>query len=88
MMREWEEQLRSPQVCYVLLNTSQRGHSRVTEMLRGSPGVVEIHNVTGDYNLVVKVSSDDIEQFAGAFSSSLKRIPGVKQVKTLIPTAI
>jgi hypothetical protein len=43
--------------------------------------------VTGDYNMVVKVSSDDIEQYAGAFSSSLKRIPGVKQVKTLIPTA-
>ena len=86
-MREWEEQLKTPQVCYVLLNTSQRGHSKVAEVLRESPGVVEVHNVTGDYNMVVKVSSDDIEQFAGAFSSSLKRIPGVKQVKTLIPTA-
>ena len=43
--------------------------------------------MTGDYNMVVKVSSDDIEQFAGTFSSSLKRIPGVKQVKPLIPTA-
>lgn len=86
-MREWEERMTSPQVCYVLLNTSKRGGSKVAEALRESPGVVEIHNVTGDYNLVVKVSSDDIEQFAGAFSSSLKRIPGVKQVKTLIPHA-
>lgn len=86
-MREWEEQMIAPQVCYVLLNTSQRGHAKVTEVLSESPDVVEVHNVTGDYNMVVKVSSDDIEQFAGAFSSSLKRIPGVKQVKTLIPTA-
>ena len=86
-MREWEEQLTNPQVCYVLLNTSQRGHKKVSDHLKESPGVVEIHNVSGDYNMVVKVSSDDIEQFAGAFSSSLKRIPGVKQVKTLIPTS-
>lgn len=86
-MREWEEQLKNPQVCYVLLNTSQRGYTKVTEVLRESPDVVEVHNVTGDYNMVVKVSSDDIEKFAGAFSSTLKRIPGVKQVKTLIPTA-
>lgn len=77
----------NPQVCYVLLNTSSRGQSKVAEHIRESPGVVEVHKVTGDYNMVVKVSSDDIEQYAGAFSSSLKRIPGVKQVKTLIPTA-
>ena len=86
-MREWEEQMMHPQVCYVLLNTSQKGHAKVIEVLNESPEVVEVHNVTGDYNMVVKVSSDDIEQKAGAFSSSLKRIPGVKQVKTLIPTA-
>jgi DNA-binding Lrp family transcriptional regulator len=86
-MREWEEQLMNPQVCYVLLNTSTRGQAKVAEHIRESPGVVEVHKVTGDYNMVVKVSSDDIEQYAGAFSSSLKRIPGVKQVKTLIPTA-
>lgn len=59
----------------------------MAEHIRESPEVVEVHKVTGDYNMVVKVSSDDIEQYAGAFSSSLKRIPGVKQVKTLIPTA-
>jgi DNA-binding Lrp family transcriptional regulator len=86
-MREWEEQLRTPQVCYVLLNTSSRGHTKVEESLREKPGVVEVYKVTGDYNMVVKISSDDIEQFAGAFSSNLKRIPGVKQVKTLIPTS-
>ena len=67
--------MKNPQVCYVLLNTSKRGHARVAEVLNESP------------DIVVKVSSDDIEQFAGTFSRSLKRIPGVKQVKTLIPTA-
>ena len=86
-MREWEEQMINPQVCYVLLNTSSRGQAKVAEHIRDSPEVVEVHKVTGDYNMLVKVDSDDIEQYAGTFSSSLKRIPGVKQVKTLIPTA-
>ena len=38
-MREWEEQMRNPQVCYVLLNTSSRGQAKVAEHIRESPGM-------------------------------------------------
>lgn len=87
LMREWEEELRSPQLFYVLLDANKRNYSKVVDTVRGLPGVVEIHNVTGDYNILVKVYGDDVESHAMRFQKNVKDLPGVRAVKTLIPTA-
>ncbi len=86
-MRDWEERLKSPQVFYVLLDTNKKNTPRVFESIRMLPGVVEVHNVTGDYNMVVKVSADDVEISSRIFLKSVRDLPGVRQIKTLIPTA-
>lgn len=86
-MRDWEERLKSPQVFYVLLDTNKKNRPRVFESIRTLPGVVEVHNVTGDYNMVVKVSADDVEIGSRKFLKSVRDLPGVRQIKTLIPTA-
>jgi DNA-binding Lrp family transcriptional regulator len=86
-MREWEAELRSPQLFYVLLDANKRNYSKVVDTVRGLPGVMEIHNVTGDYNILVKVYGDDVESHAMRFQKNVKDLPGVRAVKTLIPTA-
>ncbi len=87
LMREWEEQLRSPQLFYLLLDASKRNYSKVVDAVRALPGVVEIHNVSGDYNILVKVYGHDVEAHAMRFQNDVKGLPGVRAVKTLIPTA-
>jgi len=86
-MRQWEDAMRSPQVFYVLLDANKRSQSRVAEAVRALPGVVEVHAVTGDYSLVIKVTADDVETSCRKFCKEVKELPGVRQVKSLIPTA-
>lgn len=86
-MRQWEEDMRSPQVYYVLLDANKKTQSKVADAVRAMPGVVEVHPVTGDYCLVVKVTADDVETSCRKFCKAAKELPGVKQVKSLIPTA-
>jgi DNA-binding Lrp family transcriptional regulator len=69
------------------LDTNKKNHPRVFESIRTLPGVVEVHNVVGDYNMVVKVSAEDVEAGSRKFLKSVRDLPGVRQIKTLIPTA-
>ncbi len=86
-MRQWEEDMKSPQVFYVLLDASKKAHGKVAEALKEMTGVVEVHAVAGDYNIVVKVTADDVEDSCRRFCKAAKELPGVRQVKSLIPTA-
>ncbi len=47
-------------------------------------GVEELHEVTGEFDLVVLISASDIEGFRDILKNKLMKIPGVRSTVTSI----
>lgn len=60
---------------------------RVTEVARAImeiDGVSEVHSVTGDHDLIVKLYADDYEAFGDLITSHLQRVPGIRETSTML----
>ena len=56
---------------------------RVTEVARAImeiDGVSEVHSITGDHDLLVKLYADDYEAFGDLIPNQLQRVPGLRAV--------
>ena len=56
----------------------------VIEALIQFPNVEEIYEVTGEFDIVTLVSTDDIEEFRDFLKNKVLKIPGVKSTVTSI----
>lgn len=56
----------------------------IVDHIRLLPHVLEIHHVSGDWSLLLKVVAKDNQDLGNFISSHLRRIPGVERTKTLI----
>lgn len=60
---------------------------RVTEVARAImeiDGVSEVHSVTGDHDLIVKLYADDYEAFGDLITGRLQRVPGIRETSTML----
>jgi len=60
---------------------------RVTEVARAImeiDGVSEVHSVTGDHDLLVKLYADDYEAFGDLITGRLQRVPGIRETSTML----
>lgn len=72
---------------YVLINLD--GHSddnisRFERAIHGNPYVIACHAVTGDMDYLVHVIARDVEHLSQITLKTLVRIPGVRDVKSII----
>ncbi len=60
---------------------------RVTDVARAIieiDGVSEVHSVTGDHDLIVKLYADDYEAFGDLITGRLQRVPGIRETSTML----
>jgi len=50
---------------FLLIQCDMGSGARVTEEVRAVPGVKLVHYVTGPYDLIARVESDDLESLSG-----------------------
>jgi len=61
-----------------------RFEAKLLEQLRAVPEVLECHHITGDFSLLLKVRTRNIETFEHLLFHNINSIPGVRQTKTTI----
>jgi DNA-binding Lrp family transcriptional regulator len=60
---------------------------RVTEVARAIieiDGVSEVHSVTGEHDLLVKLYADEYEAFGDLITNRLQRVPGLRETVTML----
>ena len=60
---------------------------RVTEVARAImeiDGVSEVHSITGEHDLLVKLYADDYEAFGELITSRLQRVAGLRETVTML----
>lgn len=60
---------------------------RVSEVARAIielDGVSEVHSVTGEHDLLVKLYAEDYDAFGDLITNRLQRVPGLKETVTML----
>ena len=69
---------------FVLINVEPHEEKNVCNTLECIPEVLENHLLFGEYDLIVKVQSDDFNQLGKVVSEKIRTIPGVVDTTTLM----
>jgi DNA-binding Lrp family transcriptional regulator len=69
---------------YILI-TADPGHTAdLAEKLAGLPGVVEIHEVMGPYDIVVEYEGGELSQITEALRHTIRPLPGIRNTVTCV----
>ena len=69
---------------FVLFKTLPARERDVYQTLSNHDSVVEVHALYGEYDLLVRVSSEDSGKLSGMLMSDFRQIDGVKDTQTMI----
>ena len=69
---------------FVLFKTLPARERDVYQTLTDHSAVAEVHALYGEYDLLVRVSSEDARKLSGMLMSDFRQIDGVKDTQTLI----
>jgi len=69
-------------VAYILIQTEVGKAEQVSRNVRAIAGVREAENVTGPYDVVVKVEADDVDQLGRMVVSEIQMIHGITRTLT------
>ena len=69
---------------FVLFKSEPTHEREVYLTLSGHPDVGEVHALYGEFDLLVRISSQDSKGLSGLFMNTFRQIPGVKETQTLI----
>ena len=69
---------------YVLVVTDPGTTKGVIGILSGIPGVVEIHEVMGPYDVVVEVEVENLTDMPPVLGEKIRKIPGIQSTTSLI----
>ncbi len=70
-------------VSLVLIKTVTGKETGVENEVRGIQGVREAHLLFGVYDISVKIECESLEELTHIVIDQIRRIPGVKETKTL-----
>jgi DNA-binding Lrp family transcriptional regulator len=71
---------------YVLLNCDLGSEGDIMKKIRDVPGVIEVTNVAGVYDIVVRISSDNMDKLREIIKLNIKKIDKVRSTITMIVT--
>jgi DNA-binding Lrp family transcriptional regulator len=71
---------------YVLINYEIGAKQNILNKLENVPGVVEVSEVNGVYDIVVKIASDTLESLKNTITRHIRVIDTVRSTLTLIVT--
>ncbi len=69
---------------YVLLNCDLGSEGEIIEKIKQVPEVVEVTHIIGVYDIIVRVSSDDMFKLRKIIKTNLKHIDKVRSTLTMI----
>ena len=69
---------------YVLLNCDLGAESDIIKKIKEVPEVVEVTHIIGVYDIIVRVSSDDMFKLRKIIKTNLKHIDKVRSTLTMI----
>jgi DNA-binding Lrp family transcriptional regulator len=69
---------------YVLINYEIGTEQNILNKLKNVPGVVEVSEVNGVYDIVVKIASDTLEGLKNTITRHIRAIDTVRSTLTLI----
>jgi len=71
-------------VAYVLITTATGKETYVLEQLRKVPGLSEVHQLFGQFDLLVRVETENYDDLCDIVLGQFRTIPGVTGSRTLI----
>ncbi len=69
---------------YVLLNCDLGAESDIIKKIKQVPEVVEVTHIVGVYDIIVRISSDDMFKLRKIIKTNLKHIDKVRSTLTMI----
>jgi len=71
---------------FALLSISPLHEKEVYESLKNIPEIIEVHPLFGEYDILIKISCNDIDEIGGVVIKKIRSLQGVVDTKTLIGT--
>ena len=71
---------------YVLINYEIGAEQDILNKLKNVPGVVEVSEVNGVYDVIIKIASDTLESLKNTIMRDVRSIDTVRSTLTLIVT--
>ena len=71
---------------FALLSISPLKEKEVYQTLQSISEIIEIHPLFGEYDILVKISANDIDTIGSVIINKIRSIDGVMDTKTLIGT--
>jgi DNA-binding Lrp family transcriptional regulator len=71
-------------IIYVLIQTQVGRVGDVLDRIKALKGVVEAHSVTGEYDIICKIETRDLEEVRRIVVEGIHKIEGVVRTVTLI----
>jgi len=71
---------------FALLSISPLYEKEVYEKLRGTLEITEVHPLFGEYDILLKIETNDIDSIGNVVINKIRSIKGVMDTKTLIGT--
>lgn len=71
---------------YVLINYEIGAEQDILNKLKNVPGVVEVSEVNGVYDIIIKIASDTLESLKNTITRDIRAIDTVRSTLTLIVT--
>lgn len=68
---------------YVFINIKRGGENNVNE-LKKLPGVIDVASVYGEYDVIMKVQKEDMEELQKFLVEKVRPIPWVDRTSTMI----
>lgn len=69
---------------YVLVVTNPGETRNVVNAVAGVPGVVEMHEVMGPYDIVIEIEVDSLKDVPPILSDKIRAIPGIESTTSLV----
>jgi DNA-binding Lrp family transcriptional regulator len=69
---------------YVLVVTDPGATKRVYDSLIKIPGVVEVHEVMGPYDIIVEIDVPNLVDVPPILSTQIRAVPGIQSTTSLV----
>jgi DNA-binding Lrp family transcriptional regulator len=71
---------------YILINYEIGTEDRILNRLKNLPGIVEVSELNGIYDIIVKISSDNLDNIKETIIKHIRTIKTIRSTMTLIVT--
>jgi DNA-binding Lrp family transcriptional regulator len=69
---------------YILINYEIGTENKILNSLKNLPGIVEVNEVNGIYDIIVKITSDNLDDIRETITKHIRTIKTIRSTMTLI----